>query len=448
MRNAQSLRNRGRIRMLLEFEIENEAAFAVESTFSLVASKLAEKSSAAVRSVGDIANTEALTAALILGKNGSGKSTLISTLRFVSHFVNVSALDSRVDAKLPYSPNLLVEGYAQKPTRYRVLFSVQDTVYEFEFSYVRERIISERMEIADKSTRFRKLYTRDWDEISGIYKYTFGEAMSGSRQIWARNTRPNALYLSTASQLNAEVLLAPFQWLSSFIATASVNPTFGDDTTAKMCFEDDKFQSQVVRFLRSMDINVASFEIERENVDRSIFEKTFSKEFIENVLLSSDVVDSGFRMNVRFRKDTKSGQETALSINSESTGTQSLFMLAGPLFQALKTGQCLVIDEINTSLHPIVVQHLISLFSDPELNARRAQLIFTSHDVSVLRDDLLRRDQIWLIENDGYSAEIVALSDYSPRRGEALERGYLSGRYGGVPILSSDFLRGNDDTES
>jgi hypothetical protein len=120
----------------------------------------------------------------------------------------------------------------------------------------------------------------------------------------------------------------------------------------------------------------------------------------------------------------------------ESQGTQKLFALAGPLLDIIKQGKILVIDELDRSLHPLLVRQVVSTFQDPALNDRGAQLLFTTHDTTLLDQTLLRRDQIWFAEKTaGQSSILVPLSDFSPRKGEALERGYLAGRYGGVPIL-------------
>ena len=126
----------------------------------------------------------------------------------------------------------------------------------------------------------------------------------------------------------------------------------------------------------------------------------------------------------------------------ESQGTQKLFALAGPLLDILDKGRTLAIDELDRSLHPLLTQHIIRAFNDPELNRNGAQLIFTTHDTSLLSAHLLRRDQVWLTEKDAAQASsLIPLTTFSIRKGEALEKGYLSGRYGGLPILDQSLIR-------
>lgn len=425
--------------MLLELEIENERTFASASVLSLIASKRKEASTGAVRSVGDAANTKALTSALILGKNGSGKSTLIRALSFIRQLVRNSAKESQAGELLPYEPNILSEGFSNQPTRYRVLFSYFDIIYDFSFSYDKNRILSESMDIADRSSRFRRLYDRTWDEKSESYNYLFGDALAGTRRVWEEATRDNALYLSTAVQLNSDVLKKPFLWLSRYFRIYDHEVGEGVYTTSRSK-EDESFKGNIVRFLQAMDINVHDIEFEEEDMDMSFMKMAFSAEFLADIRKRMGAIEEKVT-KVFFVKKTTDGRKIRLPLTGESTGTQALYKLAGPLYDTLENGYCLIIDEINTNLHPLIVKFLFDLFSSEKLNRNRAQLLFTSHDVSILREGVVRRDQVWFIDNDGCEASLAPLSDYSPRRGEALEKGYLSGRYGGVPALLPSLLR-------
>ena len=135
------------------------------------------------------------------------------------------------------------------------------------------------------------------------------------------------------------------------------------------------------------------------------------------------------------------GMTADFELPDESQGTQKLFALAGPLWDIVNRGSVLVIDELDRSLHPLLVRQIVEAFQSQ--SPSKAQLIFSTHDTSLLDGKLLRRDQIWFAEkNREQSSNLVALSDFSPRKNEALESGYLSGRYGGIPILSDGLLSG------
>ena len=142
------------------------------------------------------------------------------------------------------------------------------------------------------------------------------------------------------------------------------------------------------------------------------------------------------RYNISFLHKTDNG-EAVFDISDESSGTRNLFTLAGVVSDMLEQGKILIIDELDTSLHPLIVRQLVRLFHNRATNTGNAQLVFSTHDSSLLATlGLFRRDQIWLTEkNRRQETQLIPLSEFSPRTNEAIERGYLSGRYGGIPFL-------------
>jgi len=140
--------------------------------------------------------------------------------------------------------------------------------------------------------------------------------------------------------------------------------------------------------------------------------------------------------DIQFIHKTNSGESVPFPFFDESDGTKKLFAYAGPWLDVLAKGRILFCDELDTSLHPLMVRFLIGLIQNPEINKHNAQLIFTTHDTSVLDTDLFRRDQVWFVEKDREQASrLYPLSDFKPRKGEALEKGYLNGRYGALPFI-------------
>lgn len=134
----------------------------------------------------------------------------------------------------------------------------------------------------------------------------------------------------------------------------------------------------------------------------------------------------------------------------ESQGTQVRIGLVGPVLDALATGSVLLVDEIDASLHPHLIARLVDLFQDPKTNPHCAQLVFNAHDTNFLgnpESHALGRDQIWFTEKNADGAcHLYSLSDFRPRRDESIQRGYLSGRYGGIPELGPmAFVRSVED---
>ncbi|MEJ0007772.1 MAG: ATP-binding protein [Steroidobacteraceae bacterium] len=128
-------------------------------------------------------------------------------------------------------------------------------------------------------------------------------------------------------------------------------------------------------------------------------------------------------------------EDVPFNLNDESDGTRKLFEFAGGWVRALSTGATLFVDELDRSLHPYITRFLVQLFHSSK-NTKNAQLIFTTHDTTLLASDLLRRDQIWFLEkNPEQATHLYPLLDYQPRKDEAVERGYLKGRYGAVPAI-------------
>lgn len=412
--------------MLIEFSLSNMRSYADEQTISLVASRL-DKKKGAIFSTGGVFSVALLSTAIILGKNGSGKSTLIKALDFVSDFVRDSSSQVQEEDAIPYSPYKFDADSEGKDTSFRLLFSVQENVYEFEFSINAERVTRESLRVADRSPKFRRLYDREWNGSEEIY--SFSEELRGNKIVWRDATKRNSLFLSTANQLKSESLKAPYDWIVRYIRCIDASRESYEQVTAGYCSKESG-KGKVIALLNGLDIDIEDIQIEEKEFDEASLRPMFTDEFIAKTLSKVK------RKEVSFLHRGSNDRLIPISLDDESSGTNALFSIAGPLFDSLEKGYCLVVDEVNTSLHPLVVRTLIEAFCDPQINRRRAQLIFTTHDVSLLKERYLRRDSIWFVNKDmeGRSS-LEPLSDYSPRKGEALDKGYLTGRYGGVPSI-------------
>ena len=134
---------------------------------------------------------------------------------------------------------------------------------------------------------------------------------------------------------------------------------------------------------------------------------------------------------------------TEFPMSNESLGTRRLFGLSGLWLRALQSGTTLAVDELDASLHPLLVRAMLNMFFDPKYNQKEAQLLFNTHDTTLLDTAILRRDQIWFVEKDQEGAShLYPLSDFSARKDGALEKGYLRGRYGALPFI--DLARDED----
>ena len=189
---------------------------------------------------------------------------------------------------------------------------------------------------------------------------------------------------------------------------------------------DHRAQYQINEFLKLADIGINHIETRL----KSSFDHRSSA--------YSHNRDDMYELTLVHR--TKSG-ETVFTVDQVSSGTRSLLALAGHLVQCITKGGLLVVDELDSSLHPLIVQLIIQLFQSSS-NDRGAQLIFSTHDATLLDAPwLLRRDQVWLTDKGTDQATtLTSLHEFKPRKGEALERGYLRGRYGGIPFIEENVL--------
>ena len=135
-----------------------------------------------------------------------------------------------------------------------------------------------------------------------------------------------------------------------------------------------------------------------------------------------------------------------MGYDSESKGTRTLLSLLIPTLEALAQGSLLVIDELDTSLHPDLARAFVSLFNKEDSNPHGAQLVFSTHDVTLLGSGLIRQDEIWMTDKNREGAsEFTPLTDFKLRSRDDIERAYRHGRFGGVPTADDFLVAFNDD---
>ncbi len=431
--------------MLVEFRIKNYRSLRDEQVFSMVASADKAMQGTHVMDTGLKAVPRVLRSAVLYGANASGKSNLIKALQYMRKVVLRSATWPP-DARFSVQPFLLDKESAVEPTEFELTFIMEGVRHQYGFAMTQERIVSEYL-LVYRAFKPQRWFERYYDAAIGKDVYEFGAGLKGAKAVWEQATRPNALFLSTAVQLNSEALRPVFEWIRNGLVIFNEQAPLSPFTSLKM-LQDQEGKRRICDFLSAADISIADIElIEQPSTDvadpinKLSFAEDTPKELralvsrISEVLGESRMSDE-LAYRVQFFHATEHGN-TTLDLEDESSGTRNLLFLAGPILDVLKSGRVLVIDELDTSLHPLLVRELVRMFLRPEINTGGAQLVFTTHDTSLLAaDDLLRRDQVWFVEKDADQASsLVALAEYSPRKNEALERGYLMGRYGGIPFL-------------
>lgn len=397
--------------MLIEFRIKNFRSLRDEQVLSLVASTDKTLLDTHALDSGLKAAPHLLKSAVVYGANASGKSNLIKALQYMRGVVLESAAlppGQTFDRLHPFKLDATSGGL---PTEFEITFILAGVRYQYGFAMNAQRIVSEQLRVY-KAFKPQRWLDRHFDAESGKDVYESCPSLKGAKNLWEGATRPNALFLSVAVQLNSDALRPVFDWFANKLVIFNEQSPLSPQFSVQMLKREEQ-RKAICEFLRAADISIADIEV-----------------------VTKQAVDE-----VKFHHITEHGK-AVFDLMDESSGTRNLLFLTGPILDILNKGQTLVVDELDTSLHTLLVQALVRLFHRPEINTGGAQLIFTTHDTSLLDAyGLFRRDQVWFVEKrPDQSSSLYPLLEFSPRKNEALERGYLQGRYGALPLLHSQSL--------
>ncbi len=414
--------------MLVEFRIKNFRSLRDEQVLSLVASKDKTLENTHTLVTGLKAAPSLVRSAAIYGANASGKSNLIKALQYMRGVVMESATVIQPGQTYAVQAFRLDSESASQATEFEVTFILDGVRYQYGFAMTAQRIVSEYL-LVYKAFKPQRWFERHFDEGAGKDVYEFGPGLKGPKTLWEGATRPNALFLSMAVQLNSETLRPVFDWFASGLVIFNEQAQLSPQVSIQMLRQPEG-RKQICDFLSAADISIADIEVVTRKVPGQAvhFDLVAGKTEVRTEEMEEH--------QLRFSHVTRQGK-AVFDLMDESDGTRNLLFLTGPVMEILRKGLTLVIDELDTSLHTLLVRELVRLFHRPEVNTGGAQLIFTTHDTSLLdAPGLFRRDQVWFVEKDRDQASaLVSLSEFSPRKNEALERGYLMGRYGAVPFL-------------
>jgi hypothetical protein len=360
--------------------------------------------------------------AAIFGANASGKSNLLDALRWMQDAVVNSFAAWRPGSgipRTPFDPRMRAgadTNGGSVPSGYAVEMVVDGTRFAYGFD-VDDTHVREEWLYAYPHNRRRVIFDRRGD------RWTFGSTVSKSvAEAASRMTRPNALFLTVAARLNLAEVQAAFGWFELGSRVGPVPAQAWMEEVARLL--DGPRRGALVELIRAADVGVTD-------------------------ILSTRGLDDSLRyaVDLQFRHGSS---ETWLPSASESAGTLRWLQLMVATLPVLEAGCLLCLDELDTSMHPRLTASYVDLFRDEEINNRGAQLVFTTHDATllspILGDDTLHRDEIWFVEKDRDGAtSLVPLSDFKPRRLENWERRYLGGSYGAVPLASEfEFRRAFD----
>lgn len=415
--------------MILEFSIENFRSFRERQTFSLIPDDGRRGEADHFIEVGD--KYKLLRSAVIYGANASGKSNFVKAFQALRNLV----LDPNIrwSGRIPgliikHEPFSFSARTQNAPTVFSLDFLLESIRYTYKVSVSAAIIVAESLSFYPQG-REAKLFTRKGQT------FEFGDYLKGQRNVVADLTNSDQLYLSKGADNNIAQLIEVYRYFKESILVILYDDL---DHEAKYYIDiaerlfkaakGDPFLPKFTALLKSFDTGILDFQIKE------------SKHFKGNY---NPAREFDIRMeHAQFDHSDQQAGSSFMPFESESKGTQKLFVLGGLLLQTLMQGAVIVIDEFERSLHPLISSYLINLFQDPKINNKGAQLIIATHDTNLLSNNEFRRDQIWIVEKDRTGAsELYSLADITGiLKGAPYEKWYLAGRMGGVPsIRSLDF---------
>lgn len=417
--------------MLIQFSVKNWRSIKEEQTLSLVMAKGDELATSNSFKTTTPATGSLLRSLAIYGPNASGKSNIVKAMQVMERIVIDSASKWQPGDAIPLIPFLLDSNTEKEPSEFEAIFVADGVRYQYGFSATSERIIEEWL-LAFPVGRSQRWFSRVWDSQNSKYDWDMGNALTGQKQLWQDSTRENGLFLSTAAVLNSRQLKPVYDWFKKTLHVIDA-PRMGPVRSASLCKKTEQ-RERVLAFLKAADLDIDDVIVETEKFTVKHLPDDMPEAVKTSIL--EEMKDDEL-LNIKTVHHSAQGKSVAFDFEDESDGTQTLFTLAGLWLDALENGFVMFVDELHNGLHPKMVEFLVRQFHSDETNPSNAQLVFTTHETSILRQDVLRRDQIWFCEkNKDQATQLYPLTDFSPRKDrENLEASYLSGRYGALPYL-------------
>ncbi len=352
----------------------------------------------------------------IFGANASGKSNVVNALDSFLNYIRKGEERGSSPFELStfnnFVPFKLDSESLAAPTRFEIRIARGELIHTYSISLNRERILSEHLEYAlAHSKRNRRLFHRDWDENKRTFIWKNGEDFKGPHTQLEKTLSDREPFMSILPKVHP-AFENIMEYLPNPVSTVFVNRDSA--IIVEMFSEYEYFEQEmmkkIVNTIRQFDTGITEISLEKNEGKTRIFAHHDS--------------DKGI---IRW------------PFGEESLGTQRLFALSLSIHFGLSLGLLTTIDELGSNIHPNITREIIKIFQNPKTNPKHAQLIFTSHDSTLQRGNLLRRDQIWFTQKrpDG-STELYPLSDFKVRNDLAIDKAYLDGRFGAVPFLADE----------
>ena len=397
--------------MLCQFTVKNYKSIRDEMTFDMQAAAISEHENNIIR---DKDGELFLPISAIYGPNGGGKSNVLEAMHtLASKVLRPLYATGDKEERIFLQKRLLIEPFAfskktkSQPTEFEIFFRTEIAEYRYKLHIMKDVVNYESLDRVKLDTERRSaLFERDTEEIS--LKGVFSK-LKASEDLSA--TLPLLSYLGITYKKN-EVVKDVLDWFEYGIDFLNYGNPIEELRMAVSNSEDVK--QLMLDMIQEMDLDIVDFRV---------------------------VEDENDRIDV-YTKHLVDGYETELNLLEESSGTRKLFGLMPFIAGCLLTGTVLVIDELDAKIHPVLLRHIIMMFNDMSINKKKAQLIFTSHDLSTMNNEVFRRDEIWFVaKGNAQNSKLYSLVEFKNEKGESVrkdakfDKQYLEGKYGADPYL-------------
>lgn len=386
--------------MLLQFSATNHRSIKNTAIISMKASKDNPINECLISPDGQ---KKLVPVMVLYGANAAGKSNILHAMFLMREMVCGTYAKLLKGEELPQEPFAFTKDITE-PTNFEIIYFYKGIKYAYGFSFDRAQILMEYLYHWPNGKETLIFFRENG-------KFEFRENMQEQMTLAGR-TADNRLYLVSSNEWNCTQTEKAYRWFfEKFVMFVGMGMSL--ETTLSVIGKGGIKKQRIIKEMLYADLGIKDLLV------------TGPKEN-PNILTIHRLTD-------------ELGNETdyALLLEQESTGTQKFFSRIGMWIEALQNGSVLVVDEIESSMHPLLTKHLIEMVQDAAVNTNHAQLIFTTHDTEILNLSLLRRDQIWFAEKDEKSmqTDIYALTEFSPKKSENISKSYLQGRYGAIPFI-------------
>jgi hypothetical protein len=381
---------------------------------------------------------EILKSLVIYGRNASGKSNILMALRALSYLIKNSDTFKHGKKIAPHEPFLFDNEFKNNPVKFEIDFiSIESKIrYKYSISFSSSEIIYEALFFYPENVK-AKLYERNKQKL------TYGDYYRGTKKKIEDDLLPNQLFLSKSSSSKVKYLDDVFIYFERYIYVSTIHDTEYDKSIVRafseLMLKDEKLKCNLLELLKAADTSILDFSI-AENDPKMEFSDGIPEkvrtEILERykykVLTSHTLFENGNEIG-----------KTTLVLEDESFGTKKLFTIGSLVLDTLDDGGIIVIDELDKGLHPLLTKLIISLFNSKKNNPKNAQLIFATHDSTLLDSEVFRRDQICFVDKDYEGGStFFKLSDIKGiRKDIPIDKWYLSGRFKAIPVLSEPELK-------